>query len=145
VEQERYFDDVEPGDEFEEAWTPTKEHVLEYLAVGNPSLATQGRFTDQGSAEELQLARPIVPGTMSLAILTRLVTDWMGAHGKLHHIDVNFRRPVHHEDNLRVLALVTDTHEEDNRPTVKLDVYFENERGERPLQGVAVVELPRRP
>ncbi len=25
------------------------------------------------------------------------------------------------------------------------DIYIENERGERPLQGPAVVELPRRP
>ena len=30
------------------------------------------------------------------------------------------------------------------RPTVKLDVYLENERGERPVQGTAIVELPRR-
>ena len=40
--------------------------------------------------------------------------------------------------------LVTDTLEDGGRPTVKLDVYLENERGERPVQGTAIVELPRR-
>ncbi len=48
------------------------------------------------------------------------------------------------DDVLNILALVTDTLEDNGRPTVKLDVYLENERGERPVQGTAIVELPKR-
>lgn len=142
--QQRYFEEVDPGDEFEEWWTAEPEHVFAYLGVGLPGMAEQGRFREEQAARALGLERPIVPGTMSTAVLTRLVTDWMGPHGTLHYIDVDFRRPVMHGDRLRVLALVTDVHEEAGRPTVKLDVYLENDRGERPLQGVAEVELPRR-
>jgi hypothetical protein len=68
----------------------------------------------------------------------------MGPEGKLHSIDCDFRRGVLHEDKLKILALITDATEEDGRPLVKLDVYLENERGERPVQGTALVELPRR-
>ena len=77
-------------------------------------------------------------------MITRLVTDWMGPRGKLQFIDVSFRRPVQHDDRLQSQGLVTDTTEEDGRGVVKLDIYLENERGERPLQGTAAVELPRR-
>ena len=78
-----------------------------------------------------------------MCLLTRLVTDWMGPQGKLRTIDVDFRRPVEHGDQLRALGLITDTEEQDGAGIVKLDVYLENDRGERPLQGVAIVELPR--
>jgi len=69
----------------------------------------------------------------------------MGPEGRLQAIDVSYRRPVQQGDHLKLLALVTDASEEAEGPRVKLDVYLENDRGERPLQGTAVVELPRRP
>ncbi len=145
TEPQRYFEDIDPGDEFEEAWEAAPEHVQQYVTLGQRNLETMGRFRDAAGAREVGLQRPIVPGMMSLAVLTRLVTDWMGPQGRLHTMDVDFRRPVQQGDTLRVLGLITDTQEEDGRPTVKLDVYLENDRGERPLQGVAIVQLPHRP
>ncbi|MBM4415362.1 MAG: hypothetical protein FJ035_03700 [Chloroflexi bacterium] len=142
---QRYFEDIDPGDEFEESWEALPEHVQQYVTLGQRNLETMGRFRDAAGAREVGLQRPIVPGMMSLAVLTRLVTDWMGPQGRLQTMDVDFRRPVQQGDTLRVLGLITDTHEDDGRPIVKLDVYLENDRGERPLQGVAIVELPRRP
>lgn len=141
----RYFEDVEPGDEFNEHWTPTREAVIGYLTVGNAEAGnTASRFTSDAEAQKIGMQKAIVPGAFSLCMATRVVTDWMGPSGTLHSIDVDFRRPVLHDDTLNILALVTDTHEDDGVPTVKLDVYLENERGERPVQGTAVVELPKR-
>jgi len=141
----RYFEDVEPGDEFSESWTPTRETVVGYLTVGNAEAGnTASRFTSDEEAQKIGMQRAIVPGAFSLCMATRVVTDWMGPTGRLHSIDVDFRRPVLHDDALNILALVTDTLEDGGRPTVKLDVYLENERGERPVQGTAIVELPRR-
>lgn len=143
---QRYFEDVEPGDEFAEPWQPRREDVIAYQSVGNPAAGTRpDRFTDDEAARKIGMPRAIVPGALSLCMATRLVTDWMGPHGTLRSIDVDYRRPMLHEDSVRVLGLVTDTHEDGGVPTVKLDVYIENDRGERPLQGVAVVELPHRP
>jgi acyl dehydratase len=141
----RYFEDVEPGDEFSESWTPTRETVVGYLTVGNAEAGnTASRFTSDAEAQKIGMQRAIVPGAFSLCMATRVVTDWMGPMGRLHSIDVDFRRPVLHDDALNILALVTDTLEDGGRPTVKLDVYLENERGERPVQGTAIVELPKR-
>ena len=141
----RYFDDVEPGDEFADDWQPHIEEVREYIGLEEGPLGFQGRFVDPDEAKRLGFERPIVPGAMSMSRLSRLVTDWMGRDGRLESIDVDFRRPVLHDDEIRCIGLVTDTTEGDSGPQVKLDIYLENTRGERPLQGVAVVGLPRRP
>ena len=154
--QPRYFEDVDPADEFEEAAQPNTDSVIGWLTVDAPRRGWTGegdeqpdlprtRFIDAKLAEEQGLPGAIVPGAMSMAILTKLVTDWMGPTGKLRSIEVDFRRLVLHEDSLRCIGLVTDTLEEDGASIVKLDVYMENERGERPLQGTASVELPHRP
>lgn len=143
--EQPYFENVDPGDEFEATWAAETAQVAAYvdLNMGGAGAAS-GRFTSQEGAEAVGMPKPIVPGVMSMCILTRLVTDWMGDRGVLKFIDVDFRRPVQHGDNLRALGLVTDTDEDPSGAgVVKLDVYLENERGERPLQGIAVVELPR--
>ena len=143
---ERYFEDVDLGDEFEGEWLAEPARVLAYIALepGGPAGDTQSRFTDPVRAKKLGFERPIVPGALSMSVLTRYVTDWMGDAGELESIDVNFRRPVLHEDRLRFVGLITDTEPDGDGGRVKLDVYFENDRGDRPLQGVAVVVLPSR-
>ena len=145
---QRYFEDIAVGDEFEETQQPTAEHVVAFIkAAGLPDGG--GRFTDSVRAQALGLERAIVPGVMSASMLTRLVTDWMGPLGRVLSLDVSFRRPVQHEDRLRCVALVTDVNGEGDfegtgSGAVHLDVTLENERGEKPVQGTAVVELPRR-
>lgn len=148
---QRYFEDVTVGDEYEEYQQPTTEHVMEFLQSGNgPRGGGEGggRFSDVSEARRQGLERPIVPGTMSSAMITRIVTDWMGPLGRIVSLDVSFRRPVLHNDRLRCLAVVTDAGDdalEAGGPgIVRLDLALENERGERPVQGTAEVELPRR-
>ncbi len=151
--EQRYFDEVEIGDEFEEEQTPTSEDVQTFFALtarsGNSGGGRRGpgdgRFESKEGAKSVGLDSPIIPGNMSFAMMSRLVTDWAGIEGRMHSLDVSFRRPVHHNDLLTLQALVTDTTDDDEGLRVKLDVYMQNERGERPVQGTAVVELPRRP
>ena len=146
--EQRYFEDVWPGDEYVEEHLPTTADVIEYLEVtrmGRGGAGNRdGRFTDPAGAARQGLARPIVPGAMSMALLTRLVTDWMGPLGRIRSIELSFRRAVLHDDPLQATALVTDASDEDGEPTATLDVFFANGRGERPVQGTAVVVLPRR-
>ena len=143
---ERYFEDVDFGDEVAAEWTATRDEVAAYLKAESDALGRGGggRFLDADGARALGFPAPIVPGALSMAHLTRLITDWMGAHGWLESIDVDYRRPVLHDDHVRAIGLVTDAEEVDGRGRVRLDVYLENDRGERPLQGVATVTLPRR-
>ena len=148
---QRYFDEVEIGDEFEEEQTPTSEHVQTYLSLAAARGGRRGargpgdgRFESVEGARSVGLESPIVPGAMSFSMMSRLVTDWAGTEGRVHNMEVSFRRPVHHDDRLVLRALVTDASDDDG-PRIKLDLYMENERGERPVQGTAEVELPRRP
>jgi acyl dehydratase len=141
----KHFEDVEIGDEFEEKQAPGKDDVLRFFKMtASARLTSTGdnRFIDEEAGRRLGAEGPIIPGVMSFAMLSRLVTDWMGAEGHLDNLDISFRRPIGHGDALRLIALVTDTDEA--AASVKLDVYMENPRGERPLQGTAVVTLPRK-
>lgn len=150
---QRYAEDVNVGDEFEEYQQPTSEQVQTFLGGGvnpgsRPGDRGNGRFSDAAEAQRQGLQRPIVPGHMSTSMLTRLVTDWMGPLGRIVSIDVSFRRPVLHNDRVRCVAVVTDVDhdalEAGGPALVSLDLALENDRGEKPVQGTAVVELPRR-
>lgn len=157
LDAQRYFEDVAVGDEFEEFQQPTSEQVVAFMESGSMGRSEtserNARFRDAEAARSQGMERPIVPGNMSTAMITRIVTNWMGPLGRIQSIDISFRRPVLHGDRLRCIAVVTDTGGdglpgtdglEDAGPgIVRLDVALENERGERPVQGTAEVELPR--
>ena len=143
MSEQRYFGDVEPGDEVEEPVDVSTAAVLRYLSMpGNRQGAAVSRFTDAERAKADGLPGPIVPGVMQLGLMNRVLRNFAGIHGTVGNVDVSFRRSVIHGDNLKAHALVTDTDEAGR--TVKLDVFLENDRGERPLQGTADVVLPER-
>ena len=146
--EQRYFEDVDPGDEYDSTWTPETEMVVNYLNASDRFGGGDGRFTDPEAAKKLGMPGPIVPGAFSLSVLTRIVNDWAGMEGRVRSVDVNFRRPVQHNKELGAKALVTDTDagtaSEAGLGRVTMDVFLENEEGERPVQGTAIVDLPLR-
>jgi len=146
-EDQRYFEDVDPGDEHRASWTPTTESVIAYMNASERFGGGDGRFTDPEAAKRLGLGGAIAPGVFSLSVLTRIVNDWAGMQGRIRVVEVSFRRPVQHDVDLTAMALVTDTEEAEEAELgrIKLDVFLENDSGERPVQGTAIVDLPRRP
>jgi hypothetical protein len=143
-----YGEDIEPGDEI----GPLKKHpdleqVQRYLGAGRMGGGggMGGRFTDEAAAARDGLSGPILPGPMSQAFLAQLVTDWAGSQGWLKSLDVNFRRPTRHGEPLKAIGLITDKQEEGDKTLVKMDVFIEDPRGDRPTQGVAEVLIPTRP
>ncbi len=149
-----YGDEIEPGDEIGPLLKhPDLDQVQRYLGVwrvtgasGPPggAAAGQGRFTDEESARRDGLQGPILPGPMSQAFLSQLVTDWAGPLGWVRSLDVNFRRPTRHGEPLKCIGLVTDKEDAGDKTLVKLDVFIEDPRGDRPTQGVAEVLVPAR-
>src|SRR5687767_14333926 len=113
-------------------------------APGAPQNQGPSYFLDANAAANNGLSRPIAHGGLSTAICMRLITDWIGPRGRLKSIDARFRRPAMHGDRLRVVGLVTDVDANGPEATAKIDVYLENERGDRPIQGAAEITLPRR-
>lgn len=151
-EGQRAFEDVRIGDEFDHLEELPTERVRAFLdaslSQGIHRRLRDGRFFSVEDAQEAGLERPLVPGPMSTALLMRLVSGWIGPFGRVVSMDVSYRRPVLQGDRVRCVAVVTDTapgaSEDQAAGTVSLDVYLERDDGERPVQGVAVVELPRR-
>lgn len=145
MSEQRHFEDVGPGDEFEEEFVLDTEHVQRFLNMPGSRLGqAKNRFNDPELAKRDGLPGPIVPGVMSLDVAHRVLGDFVGVRGKVKSVEVSFRRSVYHGDRLKSLILVTDSGDDGDRHWLKLDLFFENERGERPLQGTAEVELPVR-
>jgi len=138
-----YFEDVEPGYEL----TPLiKEPTREQLDAFTTAWGTSaGRFTSDEVARSEGFTGVILPGNMSMAFLAQLLTEWAGSAGKLKRLEVDFRRSVQPGDRLNCVGLVTDTDTEDGENRVILDVYIETQKGERALQGTALVLLPNKP
>lgn len=141
-----YGENIDPGDEIGPLIkTPDLAQVQAYVSGwrrDETRSSIAGRFTDAKVAARDGFASPIVPGPMSFAFLSQLLTDWAGPLGRLRSLDVNYRRPTKHGEELKCIGLITDTREDGAETVVKLDVFIEDPRGDRPTQGVAEVVIP---
>ncbi len=100
-----------------------------------------GRFHDDEAARAEGLPGMIIPGNLSLGLLSKLVTDWLGAGtGRLTRIGTTYRAIVSPDRRLILHGFVT--HIEAQARSVEIDVWIENEEAERPVIGTATVVFP---
>ncbi len=100
------------------------------------------RFTDDEAARKEGLPGMITPGNMSLAILSKLVTDWIGTSGaQLTRMGTTYRQPVLPDHTITLQGFVTDKNETSH--SAEMDIWLENEDGERLVIGTASVHFPR--
>jgi acyl dehydratase len=98
------------------------------------------RFTDDEGAKKEGLPGMILPGNMSLGLLTKLVTDWIGTTGaRLVRMGTTYRVPVLPDHTLTLQGFVTHTYPEQHQ--CEIDVWIENEDAERLVTGTATVEF----
>ena len=135
-----HFEDIELGDEIGPVeLVASDERVLTFCELwGNPM---PNRFTDQELAEASGLPGPIIPGVMSMAIMSQALTDWAGPES-LKDLDLVFRQPVPHNKPLLISATVTDTRQENGDDLVECDVLMTGAAGERYIGGTALLVLP---
>ena len=99
------------------------------------------RFMDDEGARAEGLPGMIAPGNMSLGLLSRLVTDWIGQSGaRLARLGTTYRQPVQPDHTIILSGFVT--HIEPGEKRVEIDVWIENEDAERLVIGTASVEFP---
>jgi acyl dehydratase len=100
------------------------------------------RFTDDEAARKEGLPGMITPGNMSLAILSKLATDWIGStNAKMTRLGVTYRQPVLPDHNIALHGFVT--HKNDSDRTVEMDIWIESEDAERLVIGTATVQFPQ--
>ena len=101
-----------------------------------------GRFTDDEAAKKEGLPGMILPGNMSLGLLSKLVTDWIGSSdAKLTRISTTYRVPVQPDHTLTIQGFITNKNSADR--TAEVDVWIENEEAERLVTGTATVEFSK--
>ncbi|MGH7864625.1 MAG: FAS1-like dehydratase domain-containing protein [Candidatus Binataceae bacterium] len=99
------------------------------------------RFTDDEGARKEGLPGMILPGNMSLALLTKLLTDWVGASGaKLMRLGTTYRQLVQPDQTLTLQGFVTHTNPDER--SAEIDVWIESADAERLVIGTATVKFP---
>jgi len=131
----RAFTDVEEGDDLPVSEIElTADRIREYARAAG---MWAPRFTDDEAARREGLPGMIAPGNLSMGLLGVLVEGWAGA-GALRRLGTTFRGIVR-PGRLRLCGAVTQRDEAAH--TVELDVWLENEDGERSVIGTATVAL----
>ena len=82
-------------------------------------------------------------GMLSMGFVAQAVTDWAGA-GRVRKIGVRFAGLVRLKDTITCRGRVVATSSKDDVHLVELDVWAENQRGEKVVTGKATVALPSR-
>ena len=98
------------------------------------------RFTDDEAAKKEGLPGMILPGNMSLGLLARLVTDWIGnSPARMIRMGTTYRVPIQPDHTLILQGFVTNT--DSGRRQCEVDIWIENEDAERLVTGTATVEF----
>jgi acyl dehydratase len=116
--------------------------VVDFISVWDPGLGPS-RFTSEEVAKAEGLSRPIVPGIMTMSLLSQLLTTWAGPL-TLTSLDVIFRQPVPHNQSLKLHGVITDMNKTGNKGVLEVDVYVDTSEGNRLIVGKATLSLPLR-
>jgi hypothetical protein len=131
------------GDRASWTITVTPDDVIRFLDFRQAATPRRSRrpsyFVEEEVAQRQGLPGPIVPGTLSMGLLSRLVLSWL-APASMRSFEVNFRRPVRQGEHVRAVAIVTNVVGYPEGEQVSLDIYVENADGDRPILGSAIVE-----
>jgi acyl dehydratase len=134
------YEEVQIGDALgpEEMYL-SKDQVRSYARATGMNVP---RFTDDEAARKEGLPGMITPGNMSLAILSKLVTDWVGASGaRMIRLGTTYRQPVMPDHTIALHGFVTN--KDDAAHTAEMDVWIESEEAERLVIGTATVQFPK--
>lgn len=137
-----YFDDVRVGDEL----PPLVKGPIQQIQLTRYAGAS-GDFNpihqDDEFARAAGMGGVFAHGMLSMGFVAQAVTDWAGA-GRVRKIGVRFAGLVRLKDTVTCRGRIIDTSQKDGVNLVELDVWAENQKGEKVVTGKATVSLPAR-
>jgi acyl dehydratase len=137
-----YFDDVKVGDEL----PPLVKGPIAQIQLTRYAGAS-GDFNpihqDEAFARAAGMGGVFAHGMLSMGFVAQAVTDWAGA-GRVRKLGVRFAALVRPGDTVTCRGRVVATSQKDGVNLVELDVWAENQRGEKVVTGKATVALPAR-
>ena len=137
-----YVEDVKVGDEL----PPLVKGPLQQIQLTRYAGAS-GDFNpihqDAEFAKAAGMGGVFAHGMLSMGFVAQAVTDWAGA-GRVRKIGVRFAALVRLNDTVTCRGRVVGTSQKDGVSLVELDIWAENQKGEKVVTGKATVDLASR-
>jgi acyl dehydratase len=137
-----YFDDVKVGDEL----PPLVKGPIQQIQLTRYAGAS-GDFNpihqDDEFARAAGMGGVFAHGMLSMGFVGQLVTDWAGA-GQVRKLGVRFAGLVRLKDTVTCRGRVLAKSSKDDVNLVDLEVWAENQKGDKVVTGKATVALPAR-
>lgn len=134
------FDEVREGEPLPPVTRRTTPAVI-LRFMGATWMWSETFFHDAEVARGMGLPGPIIPGPYKHALLHQYVLHWLGAGGRLRRLQVSHRRPDPHASVLTLGGTVTRRYERDGLRFADLELWIDQESGERSVRGSATVEF----
>jgi hypothetical protein len=142
MSQQRYFEDIEPGQELG-GFTVTPTRRLAVMFAG-----ASGDFYEIHYDKDFAIAagQPdvIVHGAQKAAFSGQVLTNWMGLEGTLMKLSCSFRGVDFFDVKLTCNGRVTKKFVDGSDHCVECELWIDNATGERTTIGGGVVALPAR-
>ncbi len=137
-----YAEDVNIGDEL----PPLVKGPIQQIQLTRYAGAS-GDFNpihqDDEFAKAAGMGGVFAHGMLSMGFVAQAVTDWAGA-GRVHKLGVRFAGIVRLKDVVTCRGRVVAKSSKDDVNLVELELWAENQRGEKVVTGRATVGLPSR-
>jgi acyl dehydratase len=137
-----YFEDVKVGDEL----PPLVKGPIQQIQLTRYAGAS-GDFNpihqDDEFAKAAGMGGVFAHGMLSMGFVGQVVTDWAGA-GQVRKLGVRFAGLVRLKDTITCRGRVLAKSSKDDVNLVDLEVWAENQNGDKVVTGKATVALPTR-
>ncbi len=134
------YDNLDVGDELGPLrLTLDGAQVRRYAQIAN---MPGGRFLSDEAAQREGLPGQIVPGNLSLALLSRLIAESLPG-ARLYKLSATFRVLIRAGSALLIRGVVTERRRTDHGDSIECDLILESEEGDRLVTGAATIALAR--
>lgn len=137
-----FFDDVNMGDRIPELVMPNLTRT-QFVVYAGASGDFNPIHHDQTFAEAAGFKTVFAMGMLSMGFLGRILTDYVG-DGNLTKFGVRFSAITWPGDTITCKGTVTKKYSEEGKNLIDMDVFCENQKGEKTLIGSATASLPKK-
>jgi acyl dehydratase len=137
-----YFEDVKVGDELP-ALVKGPIQQIQLTRYAGASGDFNPIHQDPEFAQAAGMGGVFAHGMLSMGFVAQAVTDWAGA-GTVRRIGVRFAALVRLKDTVTCRGRVVGTSQKNGVNVVELEIWAENQTGDKVVTGKATVAVPTR-
>ncbi len=134
------YDSIHEGDSLPNVQRrTTRLSVLQFM--GGSWMWSESFFHDPEAAAAMGLPGPIIPGPYKHALVQQYLVHWLGRLSGIRRLQVSHRRPDVHDSLFTIGGTVTRKYEQDGHLLADLELFVDQESGDRSVRGAATVEF----